>query len=64
MVSSLDIVFEHRDGPVGELDLTEKEHCVLNALDGLKDVTAVARECELTEFETSRIPYGFHISVQ
>ncbi|MCP4537459.1 MAG: DUF4388 domain-containing protein [Chloroflexi bacterium] len=62
VVPSSDTVFERRGGGAGESDLTlmEEERQVLDALDGLKDVTAVARECGLTEFETSKILYGFH----
>lgn len=62
VVSSSDTVFERREGRVSpkDLDLTEEEDRVLEALDGLKDVTAVARQCGLTEFETSKILYGFH----
>jgi DNA-binding PadR family transcriptional regulator len=60
VVPSPDTVFERREEAAGDLDLTEDEDRVLDALDGLKDVTAVARECELTEFETSKILYGFH----
>jgi DNA-binding PadR family transcriptional regulator len=62
VVSSSDTVFERREGRVSpkDLDLTEEEDRVLETLDGLKDVTAVARQCGLTEFETSKILYGFH----
>ncbi len=60
VVPSPDTVFERREGIVADLNLTEDERQVLNSLDGLKDVTAVARECGLTEFETSKILYGFH----
>ena len=56
-VPSPDTVFEQRGEPAN-LDLTDEENHVLSALDGLKDVTAVARECELTEFETSKILYS------
>jgi len=61
-VPSPDIVFERREGRVSpeDLDLTEEERLVLNTLDGLRDVADVARECELTEFETSKILYGLH----
>jgi len=59
-VPSPDTVFERRGRATADLDLTKEERQVLNALDGLKDVTAVARECGLTEFETSKILYGFH----
>jgi DNA-binding PadR family transcriptional regulator len=60
VIPSPDTVFERQEGPVADLDLTGDEHQVLDALDGLKDVTTVARECGLTEFETSKILYGFH----
>ncbi len=59
-VPSSDTVFERRAGGScpEDLDLLEDECRVLSALDGLRDVTAVARECGLTEFETSKILYG------
>ena len=62
VVSSLDTVFERREGRVSpqDLEMLEDEREVLDALDGLRDVTGVARECELTEFETSKILYGLH----
>jgi hypothetical protein len=62
VVSSPDTVFERREAGVQpeDVDMTDDERRVLEALDGLKDITAVARECELTEFETSKILYGFH----
>jgi DNA-binding PadR family transcriptional regulator len=62
VVPSSDTVFERREGRVSpkDLDLTEEENRVLKALDGLEDVTSVARRCELTEFEISKILYGFH----
>jgi DNA-binding PadR family transcriptional regulator len=62
IVSSPDSVFEWREAGVRpeDLDMTADEQRVLEALDGLKDITDVARECELTEFETSKILYGFH----
>jgi DNA-binding PadR family transcriptional regulator len=60
VVPSPDTVFERREGGAADLDLTEDECQVLSALDGLKDVTTVARECGLTEFEISKILYGFH----
>ena len=61
-VPSPDAVFErrHEDARWDTLDLSEQERLVLAALDGLRDVTAVARECGLTEFETSKILYGLH----
>jgi len=61
-VPSSNTIFERRDKRMrlGDLDMTEEERQVLNSLDGLKDVTAVARECGLTEFETSKILYGLH----
>ena len=62
VVPSPDTVFERRGGVAekGDLTLMAEERQVLDALDGLKDVTAVARECGLTEFETSKILYAFH----
>jgi DNA-binding PadR family transcriptional regulator len=62
VVSSPDTVFERREAGVQpeDLDMTDDEQRVLAALDGLKDITDVARACELTEFETSKILYGFH----
>jgi DNA-binding PadR family transcriptional regulator len=60
VVPSPDAVFEARDEgvPSDELDLTETERRVLDALDGLSDVSDVAHSCALTEFETSKIIYG------
>jgi DNA-binding PadR family transcriptional regulator len=62
VVPSPDTVFEWREDQANldDLDLTEDDHKVLDALDGLRDVTGVARACNLTEFETSKILYGFH----
>jgi hypothetical protein len=62
VVPSPDTVFERRVGHVSpdDLEMMEDEQLLLGKLDGLKDVTAVARECELTEFETSKILYGLH----
>ena len=61
-VPSPDIVFErrYRGECPGDLELTDEECQVLNALDGLRDVSDVARVCGLTEFETSKIIYGLH----
>jgi len=62
VVPSPDTVFERRErGECPEdLKLTDEECQVLNTLDGLRDVADVARECGLTEFETSKILYGLH----
>jgi len=62
VVPSPDVVFEQRPGVecASDLELREEECQVLQALDGMKDVTDVARECGLTEFETSKILYGLH----
>ena len=62
VVPSPDTVFERREQSkcLDDLDLTEEECQVLEALDGLRDVTDVARVCGLTEFETSKILYGLH----
>jgi len=62
VVPSPDTVFERRkrgECP-DDLELTEEECRVLEVLDGLRDVTDVARVCDLTEFETSKILYGLH----
>ena len=60
IVPSSSTVFEHRGerSRPENLDLTEEERRVLDTLDGLRDVSAVARACDLTEFETSKILYG------
>ena len=60
VVPSSNTVFEHRDGwsRPDNLNLTEEERRVLDMLDGTKEVSTVARACELTEFETSKILYG------
>jgi DNA-binding PadR family transcriptional regulator len=61
-VPSAEAVFEQRRGgaELSELDLTDEEQLVFKTIDGLKEVSTVARECGLTEFETSRILYGLH----
>jgi hypothetical protein len=61
-VPSPDTVFESRDEGVStsELALTDTERGVLSALDGLSDVSDVARSFTLTEFETSKIIYGLY----
>jgi hypothetical protein len=60
VVPSAETVFEHRDGAVdaGNLSLTEVERQVFQALDGLRDVSDLARLCGLTEFEASKSLYG------
>jgi len=60
VVPSAETVFEHRDGPLEahELTLTDVEEQVFEALDGLRDVSDVARLCNLTEFEASKSLYG------
>ncbi len=62
VVPSPDTVFERRERGEcpDDLELTEEECRVLGALDGLRDVTDLARTCGLTEFETSKILYGLH----
>ncbi len=62
VVPSPDIVFERREQSEcpNDLELIDEECQVLEALDGLRDVTDVARACGLTEFETSKILYGLH----
>jgi DNA-binding PadR family transcriptional regulator len=60
VVPSAETVFEHRDGRVDPTDLalTPVERQVYDALDGLRDVSDVARVCKLTEFETSKALYS------
>jgi hypothetical protein len=60
VVPSAETVFEHRDGQVhpADLALTHVEQQVYHALDGLRDVSDVARVCKLTEFETSKALYS------
>lgn len=56
-------VFERRDGKLPEgMELTEEERRVWEALDGVQDVTGVARACALTEFETSKILYTLYVA--
>jgi hypothetical protein len=59
-VPSADTVFERRETSVlpAGLDLNDEERRILETLDGIADVAAVARACELTEFETSKVLYG------
>jgi len=60
VVPSAETVFEHRDGPVAAsaLNLDALEEQVFKALDGLRDVSDVARACGITEFEASKTLYG------
>ena len=59
LVPSADTIFE--PGPavqrLGALDLTPTEGQVMAAADGLKDVATIARELDLTLFDTSRVFY-------
>jgi DNA-binding PadR family transcriptional regulator len=63
LVPSAEAVFERRKSRVSaaDLDLTSEEQTVLNSLDGIRDVAAIAQACQLTEFETSKILYGLAI---
>jgi hypothetical protein len=60
VVPSAETVFEHRDDRIdsADLELTTVEEQVFEALDGLRDVSDVARACKLTEFETSKALYS------
>lgn len=60
VVPSAEVVFEHRNGTVdaAALTLSDVEEEVFGALDGLRDVSDVARLCNLTEFEASKALYG------
>lgn len=62
VVPSPDMVFERREGEPAAVDLslTAEERQVLDLLDGLNDVATIARQCGLTEFETSKILYSLH----
>jgi len=62
VVPSSDIVFERRAGVEcsSDLELTDEECRVFQALDGLRTVTEVAWQCDLTEFETGKILYGLY----
>ena len=57
-----DALFEpcDRQEQFDRLNLLEEEHLILSIVDGFKDVTTIARESELTEFETSKILYGLY----
>lgn len=62
IVPTSEALFEPRDTETrGEpLALLDDEQNILNTVDGFKDVTRIAREVELTEFETSKILYGLY----
>ncbi|MCX7854540.1 MAG: DUF4388 domain-containing protein [Anaerolineae bacterium] len=62
VVPSSEAIFEHRSEEVlfEEWELTPEEQAVWQALDGVRDVSEVARVCGLTEFETSKILYGLY----
>ena len=59
LIPSADVIFEH-DAGTTDLDesvLTAVEKRVLAAIDGIKDMSVIARELELTVFEASRTFY-------
>jgi len=60
VIPSAETVFEHRSGALdaADLALNDVEKQVLVALDGLRDVSDVARLRNLTEFEVSKTLYG------
>ncbi len=64
VVPSLEGIFERADGKAcpDDVVLTEEEKKVLEALDGTRSVAEVARLCNLTEFETSKIIYGLYLA--
>lgn len=63
VVPTSESVFERRDGKLPEgMELTEEERRVWEALDGIQDVTGIARTCALTEFETSKILYTLYVA--
>ena len=59
IVPSSEALFEpcDRQDQIAKLDLFNEERLILSIIDGFKDVTTIAREAELTEFETSKILY-------
>ncbi|MGQ9717244.1 MAG: DUF4388 domain-containing protein, partial [Anaerolineae bacterium] len=62
IVPTSEVVFERRDRELPEgIELTDDERRVWEALDGVQDVTEIARTCALTEFETSKILYTLHV---
>jgi DNA-binding PadR family transcriptional regulator len=62
IVPSSDVLFEPLDAAERRehLTLQKKEVHILKTVDGLKDVTTLARDTHLTEFETSKILYGLY----
>lgn len=64
VVPSAEAIFERRGDLTfsEEWQLTPEEQTVWQALDGVGDVSDVARACGLTEFETSKILYGLYIA--
>jgi len=59
LVPAADTIFEpgHASGQLERLALTPTEEQIIAAADGVRDVTAIARELDLTLFETSRAIY-------
>jgi DNA-binding PadR family transcriptional regulator len=59
LVASASVIFERAPDSRGleRLPLTENEERVIAAVDGAKDVTAIARELDMTLFEASRVLY-------
>lgn len=64
VVPSAEAIFERRSDVAlsEEWHLTPEEQTVWQALDGVRDVSEIARACGLTEFETSKILYGLYIA--
>jgi DNA-binding PadR family transcriptional regulator len=62
IVPSSNAIFERRNGgrQPEALTLQEDEAEVFGAVNGFRDVTAVAQRAGLTEFETSKILYGLY----
>jgi DNA-binding PadR family transcriptional regulator len=62
IVPSSDALFEscEHQKQTEKMELVAEERRTLAIADGLKDVTTIAREMGLTEFETSKILYGLY----
>ncbi len=64
VVPSSEGIFERVSGKTcpDDVVLTEEERKVLETLDGTHSVAEIARACNLTEFETSKIIYGLYVA--
>ncbi len=62
VIFSPEVIFERQEEVIlpEDLALTMEEQGVWQALDGVRDVSEVARACNLTEFETCKILYSLY----